>query len=100
MTIKSMTVEDVKHLDDVAYVDVREIDEWTDGHVEGALHVPLSALMENPSMFKRPETAHCVLYCKGGVRSMKAAEILAAYGEENLINLEGGYIAWSQAQES
>lgn len=100
MTIKNLSVADVKSLDDVAFVDVREIDEWTEGHIEGALHVPLSALMENPSMFKRPDAVHCVLYCKGGVRSMKAAEILTAYGEGELINMDGGYMSWSQAQES
>ena len=96
MAVKEITVQELQELDDVALIDVREMDEWAQGYIDGAVHVPLSALMENPSIFSRPEGKHCVLYCKGGVRSMKAAEILEAFGEKDLINLIGGYMAWQQ----
>lgn len=100
MAVTEITVQDVLDMDDVAFIDVRERDEWAQGHIEGAVHVPLSALMEAPSVFKRPAGAHCVLYCKAGLRSLKAAEILSAYGEKDMKSLVGGYIAWQQAQNT
>lgn len=85
---------------DAVFIDVREREEWDAGHMEGALHLPLSALKKNPALFQAPgKTGCCVLYCQGGVRSKQAAEILLQSGHENIYSLKGGYNAWLAAEE-
>lgn len=77
------------------FIDVREKEEWDAGHIHGAQHVPLSALKENPDLF-RPfaDKSPCILYCQRGRRSMMAAEILSQAGFTGLYSMAGGYEAW------
>ncbi len=68
----------------IVLVDVREKDEWDEGHVEGAKFLPLSKLNKGASkeeielVFGKDKTIY--LHCKSGVRCMKAAEILEKQG--------------------
>lgn len=81
--------------EDVVLVDVREPDEWAAGHIEGAIHVPLGAFKSGA--FELPELAgkKLVFQCRSGVRSMAAAEIVAArHPDVELWNLTGGILAW------
>lgn len=96
--IKTIGMTELATMEGYALIDVREQDEWDAGHIPGAIHIPLSELMENPASFERPENDICVVYCKGGVRSARAIEILQAYGHDGLQNLTGGYMAWQAAQ--
>lgn len=76
-------------------IDVRERAEWENGHIEGAQHLPLSALHKNPALFVPPENGQAViLYCQKGIRSLKAAEIIVQAGFTNIYSLKGGYSAW------
>ena len=63
-------------------VDVREKDEWDDGHITGALHAPLSDL-KTPEGAKRlaaklPKKKIVYTHCAAGVRSLSAAKLLRA----------------------
>lgn len=80
---------------DAIFIDVRERHEWEEGHIEGARHVPLSALQKNPDIFT-PPAGHraCIIYCQHGQRSRRATEILMAKGCRNVHSLRGGYAAW------
>lgn len=65
-------------------VDVREKAEWDDGHLEDALHAPLSEL-KMPDAAKRfisrlPEKKIVYTHCAAGGRSVSAAKILRAHG--------------------
>ena len=67
-------------------VDVREKKEWDDGHLEDALHAPLSEL-KMPDSAKRfvsrlPENKIVYTHCAAGVRSVAAAKILRTHGVE------------------
>lgn len=76
------------------YLDVRNSGEFEQGHIAGAVLLPLDQL--NPSAVRRlvGGEKRCVVVCKGGVRARKAAELLAADGISNLSILEGGMDAW------
>jgi rhodanese-related sulfurtransferase len=76
----------------VLLLDVREAEEWTAGHAQGALHVPLGRLDPAAVPTDRP----IVAVCRSGARSGKAAELLAAAGVE-AANLVGGMKAWADA---
>lgn len=74
-------------------LDVRERDEWDAGHIEGAEHFALSALMAGEQL-QMPKDRAIILYCQKGKRSQMAAQILKAAGYTNLSNMTGGYDAW------
>ncbi|MEO8580775.1 MAG: MBL fold metallo-hydrolase [Gemmatimonadales bacterium] len=77
---------------DVQIVDVRSPDEWSKGHLPGAIHIPLAAL---PGRFGELDaSAPVVLQCQGGGRSSIATSFLQTRGFENVANLEGGYDEW------
>lgn len=81
-------------------IDVRELSEWERGHIEGAKHLPLSALQDNPQIYEPPEGGKAVLlYCQKGMRSRKAAEILMQAGFTGIYSLQGGYSAWRTYRE-
>ncbi len=78
-------------------VDVREADEWAQGHAPGALFIPRGYL-ELRIEEKVPEkAADVLLYCAGGTRSALAAKSLAGLGYTNVSSVRGGFGAWKEA---
>jgi rhodanese-related sulfurtransferase len=69
-------------------IDVREIDEYTEGHLPNATNIPLSILEQHSSAVSKETPV--VLVCARGGRSAMAAEYLASIGYTGLYNLEGG----------
>ena len=78
---------------DAAVLDVREPDEWAVGHIEGALHVPLT---EVPSRLEALPESEVVVVCRNGGRSARAVVWLNRNGFE-AVNLDGGMAAWAEA---
>ncbi|MDB4870633.1 MAG: beta-lactamase domain protein [Gemmatimonadales bacterium] len=78
--------------DEVQIVDVRGPDEWSHGHLPGAIHIPLAALPDRIGELNA--AAPIVVHCKGGGRSAIAASLLQARGFANVSNLAGGYEDW------
>ena len=76
----------------VQIIDVRAPDEWRQGHIEGAQHIPLAALPEQLGALDL--SAPIVLHCKGGGRSAIATSFLQANGASNVANMSGGYESW------
>lgn len=92
--VHEIDTNDLQTITNYLMVDVREQDEWNQGHVPEACHLPLSALSENPEIFSPYRKNTCVLYCQRGVRSLKAAKILLQAGFDEIYSLKGGYEAW------
>ena len=76
----------------VTLVDVRNQVEWDEGHIPGAIHIPLGYLPDRIS--EVPRSKPVVLQCQTGARSMIAASVLQRSGIEQAINLKGGYAGW------
>lgn len=77
----------------VTVVDVRREDEYAEGHIEGAMLLPLDVLV-NLAEDKLPDKSATILvYCRSGNRSAKAALQLAGLGYENVYDF-GGIIDW------
>jgi len=76
----------------VQVVDVRGPDEWRQGHLPGAIHIPLAALPDRLGELSKSDPI--VLQCKGGGRSSIATSFLQAHGIANVSNLAGGYEGW------
>jgi molybdopterin/thiamine biosynthesis adenylyltransferase/rhodanese-related sulfurtransferase len=78
----------------VTVLDVREPDEYAEGALVGALHIPrghLEAQIEGRILDKESPV---VVYCAGGVRSAFAAKTLAELGYTNVLSMAGGYGKW------
>ncbi len=77
-------------------VDVREQNEWDEGHIPGALHVPRGHL-ESRIERLAPDTGRpVVVYCSVGNRSVFAAKTLAELGYEDVVSLAGGFTDWKR----
>jgi len=79
--------------DDFELIDVREPHEWEIAHLEGARLVPLGTIPNALADLDRSRDV--VLYCKGGVRSLRAAEALQQIGFTRLTSVAGGILRWS-----
>jgi sulfur-carrier protein adenylyltransferase/sulfurtransferase len=78
-------------------VDVRERDEWEQGRIAGAVHVPRGHL-ESKIEAAAPDRSRAVLlYCSAGNRSAFAAKTLSELGYERPISLAGGYNDWQRS---
>jgi hydroxyacylglutathione hydrolase len=97
-TFRDLKLDDVRKLmDEGGYdiVDVREDWEWNKGHVPGARHVVLSAILANPTVQKfRDKT---IFVCLSGERSSVASEMAIALGVKDVVNFRGGTKAWKDA---
>ncbi|RYZ49645.1 MAG: rhodanese-like domain-containing protein, partial [Proteobacteria bacterium] len=79
---------------DYQFIDVREAGEWERGHIEGALHWPLSRLKEG----EFPEILeNSVIYCQSGMRSLQALKLLKENGFSAVNHLPEGFATWAGA---
>lgn len=76
-------------------IDVREPDEWQEGHVAGATHIPLGDLPAR--LAEVPRDRPVLLFCRSGNRSGRATALLREQGYDQAINVEGGITAWQRA---
>jgi rhodanese-related sulfurtransferase len=78
-------------------VDVREDNEWAQGHVPGAVHLG-KGIIERDIEARVPDTgAKVILYCGGGFRSALVADNLQKMGYTNVESMDGGWRGWLEA---
>jgi rhodanese-related sulfurtransferase len=75
-------------------VDVRTTREWREGHIEGAMHIPLGELWARAA--EVPRTRPVATICEAGYRSALAASVLARAGVDDVTTVSGGMAAWRQ----
>lgn len=72
-------------------LDVRENDEWADGHYLSAYHIPLNNLSKKFYSKFPNKNDNILIYCRSGMRASKAKEILESQGYKNIMVLDGPY---------
>jgi hydroxyacylglutathione hydrolase len=80
---------------DALVVDVREPDEYAEGHVPGAVSIPQAELALHLDAI--PRDRDVLVACRSGSRSMGSARFLRALGYERVANLQGGTVGWIDA---
>ncbi|MCL4504951.1 MAG: rhodanese-like domain-containing protein [Chloroflexi bacterium] len=75
-------------------LDVREPHEFADGHIAGAVLIPLGSLQQSTAKLPRDREIVCV--CRSGNRSSAATRHLASAGY-TATNLRGGMIGWMRS---
>jgi hydroxyacylglutathione hydrolase len=84
---------DLPHDDHLLVVDVRNDAEFGDGHVAGALHMPLNEMNDILLIATLPEEANIYMHCGGGYRSVIAVSLIKRQGLHNVRNILGGWTA-------
>jgi len=99
--IPEVTVDEVKNRlergESWALLDVREREEYREGHLDSALSLPRGFLEMRIEEAVPDKSAPIIAYCAGGVRSLIAARTLKEMGYENVTSMSGGYTAWKNA---
>ena len=75
-------------------LDVREPDEYDQGALPGAVHIPRGHLESQVEGRILDHDASVIVYCAGGVRSAFAAETLGELGYTNVVSMAGGFGRW------
>ena len=78
-------------------IDVRDPDEYRDGHIEAATNISRGFLEFRVGTAVSDPSTPIVLYCQTGLRSVLAAKALKELGYQTVINLQGGYQKWAQS---
>jgi sulfur-carrier protein adenylyltransferase/sulfurtransferase len=94
--IAEVDVRAAQSQDGALFVDIRRYDEWDEGHIPGAVHVPRGSLESRIEGVVPDHTASIVLYCASGERSAFGAKSLAELGYENVVSLDGGFNEWKR----
>jgi phage shock protein E len=79
------------------WIDVRTLDEYKAGHLEGAIHLPYDEIEQKISAVSADKTTEIRLYCRSGRRSGIALETLRGMGYSNVTNA-GAYEQLKQQQ--
>ena len=78
-------------------LDVRLENEFKQGHIQNALHIPVGALEARIKELDKHKEDAIVVNCQTGNRSVRGAQILKKHGFQNVNNLKGGISAWLNA---
>lgn len=97
--VKEINIDQYKQMpkDGVLLIDVREDNEWAAGHAKGAIHLGKGVIERDIEAKVPDKSTKMVLYCGGGYRSALAADALQKMGYKNVISLDGGWRAWTDA---
>ena len=99
--VKETNVLEVKKRMDagekILLVDVREDNEWANGHIPGAVHMGRGVIERDVETKVPDPSAKLILYCGGGFRSALSADNLQKMGYQNVESMDGGWKGWVEA---
>lgn len=79
----------------VAFIDVRQPDEYDQGHIAGVRNIPIETLTKYTNELSAMDTIF--IHCLHGIRGTRAMELLSAEGVTGVLaNLKGGLTAWQR----
>lgn len=86
-TILTLDLEQIMNKNKVTILDIRETDEWLNGHIKGAIHLPMSTLASNLDKLNKEEMYYVI--CHSGNRSTQVAKVLSKMNYK-ITNVMGG----------
>lgn len=87
---------DLKFDENLVVVDVRKESEFAEGHISGALNMPVHEMTDLAQIATLEENQNIYIHCASGYRSIIAASIFKKQGYHNIRNVAGG---WSKIKE-
>jgi len=99
--IREVTVEQTRERIDadpgVKLIDVREDNEWHEGHAVGADHIGKGIIERDIEWTVPDKSQELILYCGGGYRSALVTDVLQKMGYTNVFSMAGGWKAWKES---
>lgn len=99
--VPEVSVQDVQTRigtsDGSTLLDVRDKEEYRDGHLAGAISLPRGFLEMRVEDTVPDKDTPIIAYCAGGTRSLIAARTLKEMGYSNVVSMTGGFTAWKNA---
>ncbi|NJO17619.1 MAG: rhodanese-like domain-containing protein [Thioploca sp.] len=98
--IKSLLPQEATLLinhEEAVILDVREENEYIQGHILNSIHIPLNTLSDKIPRLEKYRNRPIIASCMSGNRSARACSTLKRNGFEKVHNLKGGVIAWQNA---
>ncbi|NOY61666.1 MAG: rhodanese-like domain-containing protein [Gammaproteobacteria bacterium] len=84
--------------EDALVLDVRDDDDFEDGHIVNATHIPFALLDGRIDELKEQQSKPIILCCQNGQQSARAASLLSKHGFTSLYKLGGGMMTWKSDQ--
>jgi molybdopterin/thiamine biosynthesis adenylyltransferase/rhodanese-related sulfurtransferase len=94
--ISEVDARGAQAIEGAAWIDIREQDEWQEGHLPGAVHVSRGNLESRIEAAVPDKTTPVILYCAAGNRSVFAAKTLEELDYTNVHSLAGGFTDWKR----
>lgn len=99
--IKEISVQElaqqIENDKDLTVIDIRGLEEWDQGYVNGAIHIPRGYLELQIEHHARDRDKPVAVMCAGGVRSLLGARDLQTLGYTNVVSVAGGFNGWKNA---
>ncbi|MGG3890888.1 rhodanese-like domain-containing protein [Metabacillus fastidiosus] len=89
--------EKIKKDKNLVLIDVRKPAEYSQGHIQNAINIPLPQLRRRVKEI--PRDKEILIYCRNGMRSRQAGRILKGKGFSNIAQLRGGLLWWEGKME-
>ena len=90
--------ESISKLDhELVLLDVRTQAEYDSGHILNAINISHDEILEDPELLAEYKDTQMVVFCRSGVRAGKVIQLLESIGFEDIIDIDGDMLAWSEA---
>ena len=94
--ISEVDAREARERSGAVWIDVREADEWQEGHLPGAVHIPRGNLESRVEAVAPDKSQPVILYCASAARSAFAAKTLEQLGYTDVHSLAGGFTDWKR----
>ncbi len=91
---------EIENHEDALILDVRTDEEYFYGHLKNAVLIPVQELSQRIHEIDQYRNKKVLIYCRSGVRSITAGEVLKENGFELLAHLEKGISGWLMSEKS
>src|ERR687892_643668 len=92
--VDTATADELRQRPGAVVLDVREPDEYEQGAIPGAVHIPRGTLESSVENRVTDKSAPVIVHCASGVRSAFAAKTLTDIGYEDVVSMTGGFNKW------
>lgn len=97
--IKTINVHELKvkmeNDSNLCLIDVREQEEWDEIRIPRARHIPKDSITLHIESHVNDKSLPIYLHCRGGVRSLYAAQCLLDLGYKEIYSIDGGIMEWA-----
>ena len=89
------SIRETEH--ELVLLDVRTQSEYESGHILNAINISHEQILESPELLTEYKDSQMVVFCRSGVRAGKIIQLLESLGFDDIIDIDGDMLAWSEA---